>query len=112
MSFRRRPESRALCAMTDKKYHVYILASRRNGTLYVGITSDLVKRVYDHKNKVISGFTKELEISTLVYFETYDDAERAIHREKCIKEWKRDWKLKLIEENNPQWKDLYERIVA
>lgn len=90
-----------------KSFFVYLLASRRNGTLYTGVTSDLVKRVYEHKTKAVSGFTKKYSVNALVYFEVHDTAETAIKREKQIKEWKREWKLKLIETSNPKWRDLY-----
>jgi len=93
-----------------KKFFVYILCSKRNGTLYVGVTSDLIKRVYEHKNKLVEGFTKKYNVDNLVWYEIHETAETAITREKQIKKWKRDWKLQLIEENNPDWKDLYETI--
>ena len=90
---------------------VYILASRRNGTLYVGVTSDLVKRVWEHRNDVIPGFTLRYGVHTLVWFEQHETMESAISREKAIKEWKRRWKLELIEQRNPEWRDLYAEIV-
>jgi putative endonuclease len=90
---------------------VYILASRRNGTLYTGVTSDLVKRVYEHRNGLADGFTKKYGIHHLVYFEMHAEMVAAITREKQIKKWNRAWKLELIEKNNPEWKDLYETIV-
>ena len=91
-------------------YHVYLLASDRNGTLYVGVINDLIRRVHEHKSKTHRGFTKQYDVSRLVWFETYDDPENAILREKDIKKWRRVWKLRLIEESNPQWLDLYDRI--
>jgi putative endonuclease len=91
-------------------YHVYLLASDRNGTLYVGVTNDLVRRVHEHKSKDHRGFTKQYDVTRLVWFETYDDPENAIVREKEIKKWRRAWKLRLIEESNPQWLDLYDGI--
>jgi putative endonuclease len=91
-------------------YYVYLLASDRNGTLYVGVTNDLVRRVYEHKNKIVRGFTKRYDVGHLVWFETYDDPTNAISREKDIKKWRRAWKLRLIEESNPQWVDLYDQI--
>ncbi|MDX2050339.1 MAG: GIY-YIG nuclease family protein [Rickettsiaceae bacterium] len=94
-----------------KEYWVYILASKKNGTLYVGVTSDLSRRIYDHKQKLIDGFTKNYNITTLVYAEEFQDINDAIHREKCIKKWKREWKVKLIEERNPDWGDLHESIL-
>ena len=90
---------------------VYILASRRNGTLYVGVTSDLVKRIWEHKNDVVGGFTRRYQVHHLVWFEQHDTMESAIAREKAIKEWRRSWKLELIEQNNPDWCDLYVDII-
>jgi putative endonuclease len=90
---------------------VYILASRRNGTLYVGVTSNLVQRIWQHKNNLAEGFTKKYGVHTLVWFEQHETMESAIGREKALKEWCRAWKLGLIEEKNPQWCDLYESIV-
>lgn len=81
----------------EKEYYVYILASKRNGTLYIGITSDLIKRVWEHKNKFVSGFTEKYGVDKLVYFEQYQDAENAIKREKRLKFWQRKWKIELIE---------------
>jgi len=95
----------------EKRPCVYILASKRNGTLYVGVTSDLVKRVYEHKNGLADGFTKKYGIHNLVYFELHEDMNTAIAREKQIKKWNRTWKLELIEKSNPEWKDLYDDIV-
>ncbi len=91
-------------------YYVYILASKRNGTLYVGSTSDLPQRVYAHKNDFVEGFTKKYGVHILVYFEC-GDRDGAIQREKQIKEWKRRWKIELIEKVNPEWRDLYEQIL-
>lgn len=91
-------------------YFVYLLASDRNGTLYVGVTNDLVRRVYEHKNKILRGFTSQYGVDRLVWFETYDDPTNAIAREKDIKKWHRAWKLRLIEQPNPQWVDLYDQI--
>lgn len=90
---------------------VYLLASRRNGTLYVGVTSDIVKRVWEHKNNMVEGFTKHYNVHNLVWYELHDTMESAILREKIIKEWKRKWKLNLIEKENPQWKDLYNNLI-
>jgi putative endonuclease len=90
---------------------VYILASSRNGTLYVGVTSDLVKRIWEHKNDLVPGFTQRYEIHTLVWFEQHETMESAITREKAIKEWKRQWKLELIEQLNPEWRDLYGELI-
>ena len=90
---------------------VYILASQRNGTLYVGVTSDLVKRVWEHKNDTVDGFTQEYGVHTLVYYELHADMLTAITREKQIKKWNRAWKIELIEAGNPEWRDLWEEIV-
>ncbi len=94
----------------EKQFYVYILASKRNGTLYIGITSDIVKRVWQHKNGIGEGFTEKYGIKNLVYYEIHRDAENAIKREKQLKKWRRAWKLELIEKNNAQWRDLYEEI--
>ena len=95
----------------EKSFQVYILASKRNGALYIGITSDLAKRIWQHKSGKISGFTQKYHIKLLVYYESHFNAESAIQREKQLKEWKRAWKLALIEEHNPNWQDLYENII-
>ena len=95
----------------NKNFCVYILASKRNGTLYIGVTSDLVKRIWEHKEGLVAGFTKKYAVKNLVYYEQHDNAESAIHREKRLKEWKRQWKLELIEKFNPKWDDLYESIL-
>lgn len=89
---------------------VYLLASKRNGTLYVGVTSDLVKRIWEHKNHFVEGFTKQYGVDRLVWYEVHETMESAIWREKAVKEWQRAWKLKLIEDANPDWKDLYDTI--
>lgn len=94
-----------------KNYYVYILSSKRNGTLYVGSTSDLIKRVFEHKSKFIAGFTAKYNVSKLVYFEEHDSYVEAARREKRLKNWCRQWKLNLIEEKNPQWDDLYETLL-
>jgi putative endonuclease len=94
-----------------KQPSVYILASKRNGTLYTGVTSDLVQRIWQHKNNVVKGFTEKYGVHTLVYFELHEDMESAIVREKRIKKWNRAWKLRLIEEKNPAWNDLYPSII-
>lgn len=87
-------------------YYTYILCSRKNGTLYIGVTNDIVRRLYEHKNKAVKGFTAKYDIDRLVYVEVYESIEDAIYREKCIKKWNRAWKIRLIESINPQWKDL------
>ena len=89
---------------------VYILASERNGTLYVGVTSNLVKRVWEHKNDLVQGFTKRYGVHTLVWYEGHETMASAIARERAIKEWRRAWKLELVEERNPAWRDLYEEL--
>lgn len=93
-----------------KIHYVYILASKKNGTLYIGVTNDLASRMEVHKLGLISGFTKKYNIKILVYFEEIDDIYLAIQREKDLKKWKRSWKLKLIEESNPHWEDLYNNL--
>jgi putative endonuclease len=94
-----------------KRYFVYILASKCNGTLYIGVTSNLLKRVWQHKNKVEKGFTFKYSVEKLVYIEEFFDIGLAIKREKNLKNWKREWKLNLIEKSNPGWIDLYEGII-
>jgi putative endonuclease len=94
------------------QYYVYMLASRRNGTLYVGVTRDLVGRAYQHRTKATPGFTSRYGVQRLVWFEVYDDPTNAISREKEIKKWRRAWKLRLIEESNPQCRDLYDDIAV
>jgi putative endonuclease len=94
-----------------KYSYVYILASKRNGTLYVGVTADIVKRVYEHKNNLVDGFTKKYGVHMLVYYQQFEDIESAILEEKRLKNWRREWKLKLIEKDNADWKDLYEGLI-
>ncbi|NMB92176.1 MAG: GIY-YIG nuclease family protein [Parcubacteria group bacterium] len=89
------------------QYYVYILTNKNNTVLYTGVTNDLIRRVYEHKNKLIPGFTMKYNICKLVYYETYDNIEDAIQREKRIKKWYRHWKIELINKFNPDWKDLY-----
>jgi putative endonuclease len=95
-----------------KQFYVYMLASKRNGTLYTGVTSNLIQRVWQHGQDLVEGFTKKYRVKKLVYYEVHDNAESAITREKQIKKWRRKWKLRLIEEKNPQWKNLYDEIVG
>jgi len=90
---------------------VYLLASQRNGTLYVGVTSDLVQRIWQHKNDLAEGFTKRYGVHMLVWYEECGTMEAAISREKAIKEWKRAWKIRLIENRNPEWKDIYNELL-
>ena len=105
----RNPEKKEM--HVDKQPAVYILASKRNGTLYTGVTSNLVKRVWEHKNDLVGGFTNRYNVHRLVWYELHDNMESAVTREKRIKGWKRAWKLELIESANPDWQDLYPRIV-
>ena len=95
----------------EKQPCVYVLASKRNGTLYIGVTSNLPKRVWEHKEKVVKSFTQKYGVDKLVWYERHETMESAIQREKAMKFWKRDCKLKTIEEMNPDWKDLYEELV-
>lgn len=92
-------------------YYAYILASKKNGTLYIGVTNNLVKRVHEHKNDLVEGFTKQYQVHNLVYFEPYEEIKEALLREKRLKKWNRRWKIELIEKNNPAWKDLYSEII-
>jgi putative endonuclease len=93
-----------------KEYWVYILASKSKGALYIGVTSNLSERMWQHKNKVVDGFTREYNVDRLVYCEAHEDSESALKREKQLKKWRRAWKVQLIEENNPEWRDLYDDI--
>ena len=95
-----------------KTFCVYILASKRNGTLYVGVTSDLPGRVWQHKNKAVPGFTAKYGVDKLVYYELHESAEEAIRRERQIKKWNRKWKLELVESVNPLWQDLYSELTV
>ena len=95
-----------------KQPFIYILASGKNGTLYIGVTADLLKRVYEHREGAVDGFTKKYGVKKLVYFEEYGDINEAITREKQLKKWNRQWKIRLIEETNPTWRDLYEELCA
>jgi putative endonuclease len=92
-------------------YYVYMLASKKNGVLYIGTTNDLVRRVYEHKTKPVQSFTSRYNVSLLVWFEVYDDPLNAISREKELKKWRREWKVELIEANNAEWHDLYASIL-
>ena len=96
--------------MHGRAMYVYLMASRKDGTLYLGVTRDLVRRVYQHRNKTLKGFTSRYAVDRLVWFETYDDPTTAIEREKVIKKWRREWKIRLINEFNPDWRDLYPDI--
>ena len=94
----------------EKIFCVYILTNKKDGVLYIGVTSNLPKRMYEHRNKIMEGFTKKYNLTKLVYYEVFERAENAIYREKCIKEWKREWKIELIEKANADWRDLHEEI--
>jgi putative endonuclease len=94
------------------QYYVYILTNKKKGALYIGVTNDLAKRVYQHKNNLIDGFTKKYDIKRLIYYEIANDIRSAIRREKQIKKWYRDWKIELIERNNPYWKDLHDDLLG
>ena len=98
--------------MLDRIPCVYILASARNGTLYIGVTSDLPGRIWQHRNDQADGFTKRFHVHTLVWYEVHESMESAILREKALKEWKRQWKVELIETNNPYWRDLYPDLLG
>lgn len=98
--------------MNDKKFYVYILTNRMYGTLYVGVTSDLSKRIWEHKNKVVEGFSKKYGLTILVYYEVHENAESAIKREKRLKKWDRKWKIDAIQKQNPEWRDLYEEVAS
>jgi len=100
----------ASTSMMEKHFFVYVLASRRNGTLYIGVTSDILRRVWEHRSKAVPGFTATYGVTRLVYFEVHENAESAILREKRMKKWRRSWKVDLIESTNPTWRDLYAEI--
>jgi len=95
-----------------KNYYVYILASKRNGTLYVGVTNDLIRRVHEHKHNLVKGFTSKYGVHSLVYYEQTNDVQTALEREKKLKKWNREWKIDLIERNNPKWRDLYDELLG
>ena len=97
--------------MIFKQPAVYVLASKRNGTLYIGVTNDLQRRVWEHKNDLVEGFTKRYGVHRLIYYELYEDMVSAITREKQMKKWNRAWKLELIEKHNPAWNDLWDAII-
>lgn len=104
------PAKAGIWEMSEKKYYVYIMTKGRNSTFYVGITSDLQRRIWEHKTDAVEGFTKKYGIHQLVYYEIFDDPENAILREKRLKKWNRAWKMRLIEGMNPEWNDLYESL--
>ena len=93
-----------------KTYYVYILANKRNGTLYIGVTNDLKRRVYEHKEKLVEGFTKSYDVNILVWYESTESIESVIIKEKQLKKWNRQWKIRIIDENNPEWLDLYRSL--
>jgi putative endonuclease len=95
-----------------KSYYLYILASDRNGTLYIGVTSNLIKRIQEHKTKIVDGFSKKYNVGKLVHYEQTENINSAIAREKALKKWNRAWKINLIEQNNPNWDDLYFKIIS
>ena len=97
--------------MNDKKFYVYIITNKRNGTLYIGVTNNLLRRIYEHKNKLINGFSKKYNLDKLVYFEEFNSIEEAIKREKFLKGKKRRYKLELIESINKNWEDLYNKMI-
>jgi len=94
----------------NRNYYVYILTNKANHVLYIGVTNDLVRRMYEHKNKLVDGFTKKYNLTKLVYYEVTDDVGSAIRREKQLKNWHRDWKINLIDQFNPEWEDLSEEF--
>jgi putative endonuclease len=94
-----------------KQFFVYILASGKHGTICIGVTNDLIRRVYEHKERLVPGFTKDYGVDKLLYYEVFDDPESAILREKRLKRWRRDWKVELIERDNPNWDDLYSELI-
>ena len=92
--------------------YVYIITNKQNGTLYIGVTNDLIRRIYEHKHKIFKGFSSKYELDKLVYYEIYDDEIKAIQREKNLKHYSREWKKALIEQNNPEWNDLYDALTG
>jgi putative endonuclease len=94
----------------ESSYFVYIMANKRNGTIYIGVTNDLLRRVYEHREGLVKGFTSRYGLKMIVYYEVFDSIANAIQRETSLKRWPRKWKLDLIESRNPQWRDLYEEI--
>ena len=95
----------------NKAYYVYILASKKNGVLYIGVTNNLIKRSYEHREGIVDGFTKKYFVKKLVYYEETSNIQIALQREKQLKNWKRDWKIALIEKENPGWDDLYKKLI-
>ncbi|MFA6391329.1 MAG: GIY-YIG nuclease family protein [Patescibacteria group bacterium] len=93
------------------QYYVYIMASKKNGTLYIGVTNNIIRRVYEHKNNEVEGFSKKYKVHRLVYYEQTENVESALNREKQLKKWNREWKINLIQKENPNWKDLYNELI-
>jgi putative endonuclease len=106
------PAQAGIPSAMEKAFYVYMLASERNGTLYLGVTSNLVKRIWEHREGLFEGFTKKYGVKHLVWFEVHTEAMAAITREKQLKKWNRDWKIKMIQQENPDWRDLYEDITT
>ena len=102
-----------MCIISQmKQMYVYILSNQKRGTLYIGVTHDLIRRIWQHKKKYFKGFTQKYQVDKLVYFEIFEDEQNAIEQEKKLKNWHRDWKINLIEKNNPDWNDLYNKIIG
>jgi putative endonuclease len=101
----------AAITIIDMNYFVYLMASQKNGTLYAGVTNNLIRRVFEHKNHLLESFTKQYSVHTLVWFEATDSINAAIQREKQLKNWRRAWKVALIEKDNPEWRDLYDSLL-
>jgi len=98
-------------SIINMQSYVYILSSKKNGTLYIGVTGNLIKRIYEHKDYMVEGFSRKYHVHTLVYYELAEEIVSAFKREKQLKKWKREWKIALIEKNNPQWEDLYKSLL-
>jgi putative endonuclease len=107
----RKNRKRKMNQQQQKTYYIYILASKKNGTLYIGLTNDLVKRVCEHKERVVKGFTEKYHVNQLVYYEIHSSSYEAVSRERQMKKWNREWKIKLVEKTNPDWNDLYLSII-
>lgn len=105
------PALRGHLVHMGKNYYVYIITNKKEGAFYIGMTSNLPKRIWEHKNKIVEGFSQKYNLNKLVYYEVFDTPEEAIKREKRLKKWDREWKLQAIEEFNPEWSDLYETII-
>ncbi len=112
LSLRARPTILKVSQIMPNQYYIYMLTNKPNGVLYVGVTNDLIRRVYEHKNHLAKGFTQKYQLDKLVWFEQTEDINSAITREKQLKNWKRQWKIELIEKQNPSWQDLYANILG